>query len=74
MSIMEWKELREVCDRYGVEVSYDPERRSYKFYSWRQEYPYVSVYGYLEVELLGMMAYGELERIVVGYALHGMES
>ena len=70
---MEWRELRETCDRYGIEVSYVPGEEQYRFYNWRATAPYVRVYDYMSTEELTHMAPAVLEGIVVEYALRAME-
>lgn len=71
---MEWKELREMCDRYGIWVSYVPGEKQYRFYNWQSEAPFIKVYGYMPVENLSLMGPESLERIVVEFSLMAIES
>lgn len=70
---MEWQDLREVCDRYGIEVTYVPDEEQYRFYNWQGTAPFVRVYGYMPVERLSVISSEDLEKIVVEFSLAAIE-
>ena len=69
-----WFELREMCNRYGLDVMWDVGNSGYKVFVWRWEWPEVGpqTLGRLSVDDLNHWSADRLEEFVISCLFEAM--
>lgn len=71
---LSWYELREMCNRYGLDVMWHVGERKYKVFVWGWEWPEVGpqALGYLGIDDLKYWSANQLEEFVVSCLFEAM--
>ena len=69
-----WYQLREMCDRYGLDVMWDVGYREYRVFVWPRNWPEVSpqTLGHLNINDLNHWSADQLEEFVVSCLFEAM--